>query len=144
MRADARIDHAFVESLRIRLRFELDRMVYNARRAKVVVLASDGNDDNIIVKGPFRRDFATFSVEVRRHLHLTTAPIDPDHLPDPVAETMPVGLREIVDLVSGDIHAAGGNLVKLRLPDMRAISLDQRNVELPLAAVFVAQAGRKL
>src|SRR5204863_4691517 len=57
---------------------------------------------------------------------------------------MPVGLRQIVDLMGGDIHAPGGNFVKLRLPHMRALSLDQRDVELFLAAVLVAQAGRKL
>ena len=144
MRADARIDHSFVEPPCIRLRFELDRMVHDARRAKVVVLASDGDDKDVVVKGPLRRDFAAFSIEIRRHLHLTPLPIDPDHVPDPVAKAVPVGLREIVDLVGGDIHAAGGDFVKLRLPHMRAVSLDQRDVELSLASVFVAKAGRKL
>src|SRR5207248_5413020 len=57
---------------------------------------------------------------------------------------MPVGLRQIVDLMGGDIHAPGGNFVKLRLPHVRALSLDQRDVELSLASVFVAQARRKL
>ena len=119
-------------------------MVHDSRRAKVVVLASDGDDKDIIVKGPLRRDLAALSVEIRRHLHLTAIPIDPDHLPDPVAKAVPVGLRKIVDLVGGDIHAPGGNLVELRLPHMRAVSLDQRDVELSLAPVFVAQARRKL
>ena len=144
MRADARIDHSLVKPLCIRLRFELDRMVHDARRAKVVVLAADGNDKGVIVEGPLGRDFATFSIEIRRHLHLTPVPIDSDHVADAVTKAVPVGLREIVDLVGGDIHAPGGNFVELRLPHMRAVSLDQRNVELPLASVSVAQAGRKL
>lgn len=142
--ADARIDHAFVEALRIDLRFELDRVIHDTRRAKVVVLAADGDDKDVIVEAALRRHLATFGIEMRRHLHLALLPVDPDHLADPVAKAVPVGLREIVDLVGGDIHAAGRDLVQLRLPDMGAVALDQRNVELSLAAVFVAEPGREL
>ena len=39
----------------------------------------------------------------------------------PVAEVVPVRLREVVDLVRADVHAAGGDLVQLRLPDVRAV-----------------------
>jgi hypothetical protein len=144
MRTDAGVDHSLVEPPRIRLRIELDRMVDDAGRAKVVVLASDGDDKDIIVEGPLRRDFTAFSIEIRRYLHLTALPIDPDHLSNPVTKAVPVRLRQIVDLMGGDIHAPGGDFVKLGLPHMRAVSLDQRDVELPLASVFVAQAGRKL
>ena len=144
MRADTCIDHSFVEPSCVRLRFKLDRMLHDSGRTKVVVLASDGDDKDIIVKGPLRRDLAALGVEIRRHQHLTAIPIDPDHLPDPVAKAVPVGLREVVDLVSGDIHASGGNFVQLRLPHMRAVSLDQRDVELSLAPVFVAEARRQL
>src|SRR5438445_6921430 len=119
-------------------------MISYTRRAKVVVLASDGDHKDVIVKGPLRRDFTTFAIEIGRHLHLTPFPIDPDHLPDPVAKAMPVGLREIVDLVSSDIHAPGGYFVKLRLPHMRAVSLDQCDVELSLAPVFVSKTKLKL
>ena len=74
-------------------------MVHDARRAKVVVLASDGDDEDVVVKGPLRRDLAALGVEIRRHLHLTAIPIDPDHLSDPVAKAVPVGLRKVIDLV---------------------------------------------
>src|SRR5215213_478353 len=144
MRADTCIDHSFVEPPCVRLRVKLDRMVDDPRRTKVVVLASDRDNEDIIVKGPLRRDLAALGVEIRRHLHLTAIPIDPGHLSDPVAKAVPVGVRKIIDLVGGDIHAPGGNFVKLRLPHVRAVSLDQRDVELSLASVFVAQARRKL
>src|SRR5262245_42531203 len=75
MGADAGIDHSFMEALGIRLRFELDRMVHNSRRAEVVVLASDGDDERIIVKGALRRDLAAFGVEIRRHQYLTATAI---------------------------------------------------------------------
>src|SRR5690242_12401120 len=143
MRADAGIDHSLVKPPRIRLRFELDGVVRDARRAKVIVLAANGDDENVIVESPLRRDFTTFAVEIRRHLHLAAVPIDPDHVADAVAKAVPVGLREIVDLVRRDIHAAGGDLVKLRLPYVRAVALDQGDVELPLASVFVTQPGRE-
>src|SRR5207247_6786678 len=106
-----RIDHSLVKAPCIRLRFELDRMIDDARRTKIVILASDGNDEDIIVKCPLRRNFAAFSVEIRRYLHPAAVPIDPDHLPDPVAEAVPIGLRKIVDLVSGGIHAARGDFI---------------------------------
>src|ERR1700757_1087555 len=99
-------------------------MVCDTWRAKVVVLASDGEDQYVIVEAPLRRHLATFAVQVRRHQHLAAVPVNADHLPDPVAKAMPVGLRKIVDLVGGDIHAPGSDLVQFRLPHMRAISLD--------------------
>jgi hypothetical protein len=119
-------------------------MVCNARRAKVIVLASDGEDQYVIVEAPLWRHLATFAIEIRRNQDLTAVPIDADHFPDPVAEAVPVGLREIVDLVGGNIHAPGSDFVKLRFPHMRAVSLDQRDVEFSLAPVFVPETGRKL
>src|SRR6185295_65241 len=119
MRADAGIDHSLVKPPRIRLRFKLDGVVRDARRAKVIVLAADSDDENVIVEGPLRRDFATFAIEIWRHLHLAAVTVDPDHVPYAVAKAVPVGLGEIVDLVRRDIHAAGGDFVKLRLPYVR-------------------------
>ena len=144
MCADTRIDHSFVEPSRVRLRFELDRMVNDTRRAEVVVQASYRDDKDVVFKNSLRCYFATFSIVIGRHLDLTSAPIDPDHLPDSIAKAVPIRLREIVDLMSGDIHTSGGNFVKLRFPDMRAVALDQCDVELPSASVFITKAGRKL
>src|SRR5581483_5661299 len=143
MRTDARIHHAFVEPLCIGLRFQLDRVVDDAGRAKVVVLASDRYDKDVVIEGALGRDLATLGIEIGRHLHLTPLPIDPDHVADAVAETVPVGLREVVNLVRRDVHAPGRDLVELRLPHMRTVSLDQGNLKLPLPSILVAETGRE-
>ena len=115
-------------------------MVHDSRRAKVVVLASDGDDEHVIVKGPLRRDLAALSVEIRRNQHLTAIPIDSDHLPDPVAEAVPVGLRKIVDLVGGEIHAPGNSGASApHSVRVRSISVCRA-----LLAPYLSHARRKL
>ena len=56
---------------------------------------------------------------------------------------MPVRLREIVELVAVDVHAARCDFVQQRLPHMRARAIDEDYVGLPALAEGVAQAGRE-
>ena len=80
----------------------------------------------------------------RRHVHLAACAVEPDHLADAVAEAMPVRLRQVVDLVIGHVHAAGGDLVQQGLPDVRAFAVDQRDVRPCRVAQPVAQPRREL
>ena len=63
--------------------------------------------------------------------HLLRLAVEADDLADLVAEMVPVGLREIVDCVMADIHAACGDLMQQRLPQMRAGPVDQRDLRAP-------------
>src|SRR5262249_51508997 len=53
-------------------------------------------------------------------------------------------LREVVELVGMDVHAAGSDLVEERLPQVRAAAIDERHVGAAAPAEPVAEAGRKL
>ena len=70
--------------------------------------------------------------------------IEPDHLANSVPKVMPVRLRQVVRLIDADIHAPGGDLVQMRLPEMRPLLLDQRDVRFLAAAELVAELSRKL
>ena len=70
--------------------------------------------------------------------------VEAGHLADAIDEAVPVGLRQVVDLVHAQVHAAGGDLVQQRLPEVRALPVDQRDAGLAALAELVAQAGGKL
>ena len=114
-------------------------MLADAGRAEVVALAAHGDDEGVVAEGALRRDLATLVVERRRDVHLAPCAVEPDHLADPVAEAVPVRLREVIDLVRREVHAAGRDLVQFGFPDMRSIAVDQRDVGAALAAEPIAE-----
>ena len=57
---------------------------------------------------------------------------------------VPVRLRQIIELVHAQVHAAGGDLVQQRLPQMRAVLVDQLDLHLLAPAELIAEPGRKL
>src|SRR6185503_12462525 len=72
-------------------------------------------------------------------MHFTSLAIEVGHFPDAIAEAVRVRLGEVIDLVRSRIHAAGGDLVQLRLPDVGTMAVDERDVH--RAAEPVAQPG---
>jgi hypothetical protein len=59
-------------------------------------------------------------------------------------EVVPVGLGQVAHLMVADVHAAGGDLVELGFPDVRAAAVDQGDLGLATTAERVAQAGGEL
>jgi len=53
-------------------------------------------------------------------------------------------LRQIVGGVHMQVAAASGNLVQVRLPEVRARTLDQRHMRQALLGRLVAQSGGQL
>ena len=70
--------------------------------------------------------------------------IEADHFAEPVAKAVPIGLGEIIQLMLRDVHAAGGDFVEQRLPQMRARLLDQRDVGAAAPPERVAEPRREL
>ena len=101
-------------------RLERDRVLPRARRAEIVGQAADRDDQRVVGELALRRDLVALLVDERRDDDRAPRAVEADHLADPVAEMVPVRLREVVGLVDADVHAAGGDLVQLRLPEMRA------------------------
>ena len=75
-------------------------------------------------------------------MDLAALAVQPGHRADAVAEAMPVRLRQIVDLVRRHVHAAGGDLVQLGLPDVHTFAVDQCDVD--ATPQLVAEPRREL
>ena len=98
----------------------------------------------VVAERALGRHLAALVVDERRDTHLAPLAVEPGHLADAVAEAVPVRLRQVVDLVHAQVHAAGGDLVQLRLPDVRARLVDQRDVGPAALAERVAEPRRQL
>ena len=70
--------------------------------------------------------------------------VEADQLAEPEAEMVPVRLREVVELVLVEIHAARGDLVQQRLPQVGARAVDERHLAPAAAAERVAEPRREL
>jgi hypothetical protein len=60
-------------------------------------------------------------------LNHSVLPVEAVHFPNSIAKSVPVCLRQIVDLVDVPIHAAGRDFVQQRFPQMRATSVNKRD-----------------
>ena len=143
MRADARVDQPPMEALRLPRVLERDRMLGDPGRAEVVRETADGDDQRVVREHPCAGDLLFAVVDERGDVHDARGAVDVRGLADAIAEVMPVRLREVVGLVHPDVHAAGRDLVQVRLPEVRARLLDQRDVRLLPLAERVAESRRE-
>ena len=74
-------------------------------------------------------------------MNLALAAVEPNQLADAIAEMMPMRLRQKIDLMHAEIHAAGRDLVQQRLPQVSAALVDQRHVRQLAPAQLVAEPG---
>jgi hypothetical protein len=142
MRPHAGVHHADMEAPGVVWRLQLHRVVAHARGSEVVAPAADRDDQSVVAEARAGRDLPAGTVQRSRHMHLASLPIEAGHFPDAIAKAVPVRLRKVVDLVRPRVHAAGGDLVQLRLPDVGAVTVDERHVH--RAADAVAKPGREL
>ncbi len=144
MRPDAGVHEPAVKAPRLVRLVEPQRMLRDARRAEVIGLAADRDDQRVVGDAAGRRDLVSFLVDVGCDVHLAPRAIEPDHLAHAIAEVVPVRLREVVELVHREVHAARRDLVQQRLPQVRARLVDQCNVRLRALAQRVAEPGGEL
>ena len=140
----AGIHQATVEALRLLGRLQRDGMLGHAWGAEVVGLAADSDDQGVVGPAVARRDELPVLIQHRADEDQATLPVQADHGPCAVAESVPVRLGQVVRGVIVDVDAAGGNLVQVRLPEVRARLLDQRHVGAAALAQPVAQPRHKL
>ena len=144
MRAKARIDNFPIEARRVFRGLEHDGMLSDAGRAEIIRNAAHRDDKRIVCKGSFRCDLLALVVKRGRQMNFAVFAVEPDHFAEAKPKIVPVGVREIVDLMLRGIHAAGGDFMKQRLPEMGAGTLDQRNPRLALGRQTVAKARYEL
>jgi hypothetical protein len=124
---DAGIDEAPMEASRVLGRVQRQGMLPDAGRAEVVGHAADRNHQRVVGDLLAGRDLAALVVDERRHVHNAAGAIEARHAAGAIGEAVPVGLRQVVDGVHALVHAAGGDLVQQRLPQVRALAVDQRD-----------------
>ena len=142
--ADAGVDQAGVEARGLVGGLERDGVLLDAGRAEVVGQAADGDDERVVADLLGRRDLAPLRIDERRHVHDAAGPVEAGHVARAIGEAVPVGLGQVVDLVEALVHAAGGDLVQQRLPQVRALAVDQRDRGLAAPSQLVAEARGQL
>jgi hypothetical protein len=103
-------------------------VLLHARGAEIVGDAADGDHQGVVPDRAHRRDETAVLVELGGEVHQAMGAVEADHLAQPKPEAMPIGLREIVELVAGNVHAAGRDFVEQRFPQMGARLLHQGDV----------------
>ena len=119
-------------------------MLLHARRAEIVGDAADGDHQGVVSDRAHRRDEPAVLVELGGEVHHAAGAVEADHLAQAEPEIVPVSLGEIVELVAGNVHAAGGDFVEQRLPQMGARLFDQGDVGAAGPAERIAEAGDEL
>lgn len=87
-------------------------MLSHARRAEIVALAANGNDERVVTKSPQWGHLMAFLVDVGGQLNFAPLSIKADHLANAVVEVVPMRLREVIDFVHRKIHASGRDLMQ--------------------------------
>ena len=116
-------------------------MFAHAGSTEVIALAAHGDDQRIVRKASGGVTSFPSSSIVRSEMNLALAAVEPNQLADAIAEMMPMRLRQKIDLMHTQVHAAGRDLVQERLPQVSAVLVDQRHVRQLAPAQFVAEPG---
>ncbi len=141
---DTGVDQAAIEPCRFFHGVERDRVFLRTRRAEIIGVAADGDDQRVIGDRLRGRDQNALVIMGRGHLNFALGAIQSAHRAEAKAEMMPVRLGDQIGLVLRQVHAAGGNFVQQRFPQMRARALDQGHLRRAALAQRVAQARHQL
>ncbi len=133
-----------MEEVRLPRVVDGERVLANARRVEVVGLAADRDRERVVGDRARRQDLGALVVAHRGDLHLALRAVEALERAEREGEAVPARLREVVELVGVHVHAARGDLVQQRLPEVRARAVDEGHVGAALAAEAVAQARGEL
>src|SRR5690349_17621798 len=141
---EARIHEAAVEEMRLPRVVDRERVLAHAGGAEIVGLAADRDHQRVVGHAAHRQDLPALVVLHRGHDDVARGAIEPLERAEHEGEAVPARLREVVELVRVDVHAARGHFVQERLPEVRAAAIDERHVGAALLAERVAQARGEL
>ena len=116
----------------------------NSAASSTPVAPADRDHQRVVGDAAGGQDLDAFVVDDRRHEDVLRPALEPRQRPEHEGEMVPARLREVVELVRVHVHAAGGDLVQERLPQVRAAAVDEGDAGLRAVAVAVAQLRREL
>jgi hypothetical protein len=111
---------------------------------EIVGDTADGDHQRVVGEAAGRGDFAAFVVGGGGGEDFAGGAVDAREGAEAAGEMVPVGLGEVVQLMLGAAHAAGGDGVEQRLPDMGSGAFHQSDTGLAALAERVAQLGGEL
>ena len=119
-------------------------MLLDARRAEIVGDAADRDHQRVVRIARTGVIGRPSSSNLAARFTIAARAVEADHLAVAKPEAVPVGLGEIVELVPGNVHAAGGDFVQQRLPQMGARLVDERDLGAVAPAELIAEASDEL
>ena len=123
---------------------EAYRVLARTRRPEVVGVTADGDHQRVVRDHAPRDQLDAIIVERGGDQHHAPLAVEAVHASQLEAEVMPARLREVIQIVLVEVHAAGGDLVQQRFPQMSARTVDERDLRAALASELVAQTRREL
>jgi hypothetical protein len=111
LRTQAGVDEPAVESRGFLGCVQADRVLRGAWRAEIIGQAADGQHQSVVRIAARRRHLDAILLDNRSDKHLAPAAVEADHLSGAIMKVVPMGLRQIIELMMAEVHAAGGNLV---------------------------------
>jgi hypothetical protein len=134
-----RIHEPAMESIGLLRALECDGMFDHAGRTEVIDAAADSQYQYVVIDTSGRYDFIAVLIVYGADQHLLGFAIEPDHFAIAVAEPVPVGLCEVVELMHVQIDRARGQLMQVWLPEVGAAAFDERDVGTTSTTEFVAE-----
>ncbi len=132
-----------MKALGVVQRVERYRVRARTGHAEVVADAAEAEHQRVVGQRSPRQDLLALRARHRVEHHLAARTIEADDRTLAEAEVMPMRDREIVELVRVGVHAAGRDLVQQRLPHVRRVPVDERDLRHAAAAIAVAEARRE-
>src|SRR5262245_30964123 len=133
-----------MKELRLVRSIEADGVLARTRRAEIVAVAADGDDQRVVRNFPAWDQLPPSLVQGRRNEHATPLPVEAIHFAQLEAEMVPARLGQVIEGVLLEVHGAGRELVEQRLPQVRARAIDERDESLAAAPQLVPQARCEL
>ena len=127
LRAHARRDQPLAETLRLTDGIECMKF-RRALHAKECRGAADRDDQRVVFERARGKEFGAVVVEHGAECEALARPIQPGQIALLKLEAMPARLRRIFEFLRERVHAACRDLMQQRLPDMRRIAVDQRDL----------------
>ena len=144
MGAQEGVHQSAVKAIRLKGVLQGNGKLIHTRGAEGVGLAAHGHHQGVVMKAARLRHNHPLFIMIGCHVNDAGAAINGHHLTNAITEMMPVGLRQVVQLMHIQIHAACGQLMQVRFPKVCAGFFYQGDLRATLFAQGVAQTRDEL
>ena len=134
LRANTGVDEPLVKALGVRQGFEANGVLLYSGHAKVIGQTPHRQHQGVVGDGALRGHHLTTIVDMGGQVHTLLVAIEPHHGANAVAEMVPMGLHDVVQLMVIGVHAARGDFMEFGFPHMGSRFVNECHVK-PAKAV---------